>query len=124
MPVHIDIKLKEGVWIDPKSFIDRIDKAGYQARKDDIVLKLSGTLSQEEGKLILAMQDVKPGPQKFILSTEMSRKPAESESFAQAYKRAAELAGQKVEIEGRWTPPAKGAESASLAVRSVNPLKT
>lgn len=61
----VEIKIKAGVWIDPLRLVKAIGEAGYQARRDDILLTLTGTLVRENGVYLLQMSDVKPGPQLF-----------------------------------------------------------
>ncbi|WP_395139530.1 hypothetical protein [Armatimonas sp.] len=59
----VEIKIKAGVWIDPLRLVKAIAEAGYQARRDDILLTLTGTLVREKGGYLLQMSDVKPEPQ-------------------------------------------------------------
>lgn len=63
-----------------------IGEAGYQARRDDILLTLTGILVRENGIYLLQMSDVKPGPQVFSVQGD----PGSWEA----------LVGTPVEVEG------------------------
>ena len=82
----VEIKIKAGVWIDPLRLVKAIGEAGYQARRDDIVLTLTGTLIKEKSGYLLQVSDAKPGPQ--VLSVQGDSVAWET------------LVGVPVEVEG------------------------
>ena len=107
------------MWVDPALFAKQIAAAGYQARKDDVRLTLRGTVKKEGKHLLLAVADVKPGPQVFVLQAAASNDAREKEVFGAAYGQLAKYAGQAVEVEGFWQAPVKKGERAALLVRGV-----
>lgn len=103
-PVHIDVTIKKGTWIDPQKYIDRIADAGYAARKEDIRLTLTGQLAKEGERLILTMSDVGAAPVKFAVVEGKGKDAAETKQMAEALDATTKLAGQTVEVEGWWRP--------------------
>lgn len=96
--------LKPGAWIDPALFIKQIADAGYEARKDEVRLTLTGKLDKEGDRLLLTLDDVKPEPQKFVIVKGESKKEKETKDFADAYTQAEAFAGKTVQVEGLWKP--------------------
>jgi hypothetical protein len=114
--------VKPGAWIDPSAYIKSIGDAGYQARKDDVRLTLTGKLSREGDAYLLTLDDVKPGPQVFVVQSATSKNEKEKADFASAFGRLGDMTGQTVELEAFWKPPAKKGEKAILLVRRVGPV--
>lgn len=81
-----------------------IEDGGYGARREDIRLTLMGTLNKEGDSFVLMLEDVKPGPQVFLLSGEVALLEA--------------LVGKSVQLDGLWKPGKKG-ERAQLQVRKA-----
>jgi hypothetical protein len=111
--------VKPGAWIDPSQYIKSIGDAGYQARKDDVRLTLMGKLSREGDDYLLTLDDVKPGPQVFVVQAATPKNEKERADFATAFGRLGKLTGQEVELEAFWKPSSKKGEKASLLVRRV-----
>ncbi len=105
--MHLDVTLKAESWIEPEKFLKQIADAGYEARKDDVRLTLRGKLDKDGDRLILTLDDVQPGPQKFVVTQGESKKEKEAKDFADAYAQAQGLVGKAVEIEGYWKPADK-----------------
>jgi hypothetical protein len=121
--VHIDVTLKPGVWIEPPRFFEKIADAGYAARKEDVRLTLSGSLSKEGDKLILTLADVGSAPVKLAVVEGKGKDAVETKQATDAFKSANDLAGQPVEIEGWWRAPKQKGGTAELAVTRVTPAK-
>lgn len=124
--MHLDVTLKAGSWIEPEKFIKQIADAGYEARKDDIKLTVTGKLDRDGDRLALTLDDVKPATQKFVVTKGDSRKEKEAREFTDAYAQAETLAGKRVEIEGYWRPADRKKDKdalPSLAVTRITELK-
>ena len=125
--MHLDITLKPGTWLDPNAFIKQIADAGYAARKDEIRLTLTGKLSQNGDRVLLLLEDVKPGPQTLLLVSGTSKDDKESKAMAEAWKQTTAKIGEVVEVEGYWkagdTKKDKGALS-TLTLTRLSPIKT
>jgi hypothetical protein len=118
-PVHLDITLKSGYWIDPPKFFKQIDDAGYQARRTDVRLTLTGKITQEGDRLLLVLDDVKPGTQKFVLVKGESKKDDVRQKLADAFKEAGDLADKQVELEVEWKAPTDKKDKAALPTLAV-----
>lgn len=121
--MHLDVTLKPGTWIDPPRFFKQIGDAGYGARKDDTRLTLTGKLTKDGDRLLLTLDDVKPGPQSFVVVRGTSKDAKEAQALDTAWSEAQKLAGQMVELEGRWKPGEKKGAPQSLAAIRVTPVK-
>jgi hypothetical protein len=119
------VSIKPGVWIEPSRFFQQISDAGYAARKDDVRLTLTGTLVKEGDRLLLRVEDVKPGPQEFLLLPGKSKDEKEASAFAEAFQEASEKVGKTVELEGVWKPADKKDKTAlpTLTLRRVAEIK-
>jgi hypothetical protein len=113
--VHLDIALKSGVWVEPSKFFVQISEAGYEARKNEVRLTLTGKITQEDDRLLLILDDVKPGPQKFLLAQGESKNEKEAQTLAEAFRKIEGLVGQTVELEGVWQPPTDRKEKSALS---------
>jgi hypothetical protein len=103
-PVHLEITLKPGVWIDPGKFIKQIADAGYAARKDDIRLTLTGKVTKEGDRLYLSAEDLRPNPEKFLLVQGAAKNPSDIKARIDAFTEVSGLVGQASEVEGLWKP--------------------
>lgn len=103
-PVHLDVTLRPGAWVDPSTFIKQIGDAGYAARKDDIRLTLTGKVVKEGSKLVLVVEDVKPAPQRLELLPPPAKNAKAANSWKEALKTIDDAAGRSMEVEGYWTP--------------------
>ena len=108
------------MWVDPAQFIKQIAGAGYQARKDDLRLTLTGKVTKEGDTYLLTVADVKPGPQVFVLNPATSKDAKEHASFSGAFGALAQRVGQATEVEGFWSPPGKEGDKPRLLVRQVS----
>ena len=102
--MHLDVTLKRGVWIDPAKFIQQIADAGYAARKDDVRVTLTGTVSKGGDRLLVTVDDLKAGSVKFELVLAKGRNEKEASAWSDAFKAVGESAGKPIELEGFWTP--------------------
>ena len=117
----MNIRLKPGVWIEPAAFFKQIEGAGYQARKNDVRLSLTGTVTKEGDELLLSVADVKPGPQVFRLAAAVSKDAKEQATVTDAFGNVGQSVGRSVLLEGYWLPPANKGGRATLLVRTVGP---
>ena len=106
--------LKRGAWIEPDKFIKQIADAGYEARKDEVKLTMTGKLEKEGETLRFTMDDVGAVPQKFIVRRGTSKREKEAQDFAAAYSKAQDLAGKTVEMEAYWQPADKRKDRNAL----------
>jgi hypothetical protein len=97
--------LKPGAWIEVDKYVKQIADAGYQARRDDIRLTVTGMVTKEGDKLLLTVDDVKPEAQTLALSAASSKDRAEAERFASELRSAADKLGKRVEVVGWWKAP-------------------
>ena len=117
--MHLDVFLKRGVWIDPPLFFKQVEAAGYGARKNEVIMTLTGKLAREGDRLILTVDDVKPGPQKFVIVKGTSKDSKQNHSFGHAYDEAGKHAGRAVEVDGWWKPPADKKDKNALPTLAV-----
>jgi len=124
-PVHLDVTLKPGAWIDPEKIFRQISDAGYSARKDEVRLTLTGKILKEGDKLFLLLDDIKSGPLKFLLLKGSSKKEQEAKALTEAFQAAGEQGDMTVELEGLWRPADKRDKSAlpMLTVLKVGPAR-
>ena len=118
-PVHLEVTLKQGVWIDPAKFIQQIADAGYAARKEDVRITLTGTVSKEGERLFLTADDLKPAPPRFELIQAKGRTEKEAAAWSEAFKAVSAGAGTTVELEGYWTPANTKKNKDALPTLSV-----
>lgn len=111
--------LKPAAWVDPDKFIKQIADAGYAARKDDIRLTLTGKVTKEGDKLFLTVDDVKPGPQKFLLLQGMNKNEKQAKDRSDAYQAVSSKAGEIVELEGLWKPADTKKDKQALPSLSI-----
>ncbi len=98
----LKITLRPGAYVEPSVIFRQIAVAGYQARTSDVRLSAIGTLTKEGGRLLLTLDDVKPGPQTFTLAPAPSKNPAEQAASTTGFDRLAARNGQRVEVTGQW----------------------
>ena len=98
----VRITLRPGAFVDPPVVFRQIAAAGYQARASDVHLSAEGALTKEGDRLLLTLDDVKPGPQTFALAPASSKNAAEQAANTAAFDRLAARAGQRVEVTGSW----------------------
>lgn len=89
--------------MDPDKFIRQIADAGYQARRDDIRLTLSGKVTRDGDRFLLAIEDVKP-PVSLALSSDGAKGNEAKKSAERAKAEAEKMVGQTVVLEGYWKP--------------------
>ncbi len=118
---HLEIQVKRGAWIDPAQFFRNIRDAGYQARKDDVRLTLTGQVAKQGDQLLFLLNDVKPGPQAFLLAPDTPKDPRERAAFTAAYNDMIRRVGQTVGLEALWKPAADKGGRATLLVRQIRP---
>ena len=118
---RLEIALKPGAWIDPPQLFRQIAEAGYQARKDDVRLALTGTITKEGDDLLFTMGDVKPGPRVFRLAEAVSKNTEEQAALTAAFRGAGQSVGRPVQIDAYWQSPAEKEGKATLLVRQVRP---
>ena len=118
-PVHLEVTLKPGIWIDPSRFIKQIADAGYAARKNDIRITLTGKVSKDGDGFLLTVDDLKPEAVQFRLVEGMSKDPKVTGTWNAAFKTVTAAAGQTLEIEGFWTPSNKKKQPNGLPSLSV-----
>jgi hypothetical protein len=109
------VTLKEGVWIDIPRFFKQVSDAGYGPRREDVRLTLTGKITEEGNRLLLTVDDVKPGPQVFLLAQGKSKDAKEKGQMEKAFKDARSLVGEVVEMEGVWKPPVNKSEKDTPA---------
>ena len=80
-PVHIEISLSQGVWIDSSIFTQQIKGAEYEARKDEIKLTLIGTVVKEGDVITFTLSDVKPKMTAFTLQSGKIKKNKEQKQL-------------------------------------------
>jgi hypothetical protein len=103
---HVEIKIKPKSWVDPSTLAKAIDDAGYKARREEIRLTLTGTLTKENDSYIFTLDDVaSTKAQPFILSGDN----ALLEQFV----------GKSVRVEGAWKPAPKGESRAKLQLLKI-----
>ena len=111
--------LKRGVWTDPPQFFKQVEAAGYGARKNEVAITLTGKLTREGEWLLLTVDDVRPGPQRFVIVKGTSRDSKQNHAFGHAYDEAGKHAGRSVEVDGWWRPPADKKDKAALSTLAV-----
>lgn len=118
-PVHLDITLKPGVWIDPSKFIKQIADAGYAARKEDIRLTLIGKVIKEGDKLLFMVEDIKPDTLKFLIKQGISKNEKEVKARAEAFEKVGAKVGETIELEAFWNPADTKRDKEALPTLSV-----
>jgi hypothetical protein len=118
-PVHVDITLKSGIWIEPTKFFKQIEDAGYGARKEDVRLTLTGKINKVDDRLLLTVDDMKPESQTFVLVEGKSKKEKEMKALSDAFKETGIRVDQTVEIEGVWKAPSDKKDKAALPTLTV-----
>lgn len=78
-------------------------------------MTLTGKITEEGNRLLLTVDDVKPGPQVFLLAQGKSKDAKEKGQMEKAFKDARSLVGEVVEMEGVWKPPVNKSEKDTPA---------
>jgi len=69
------------------------------------------------------MDDVKPGPQTFVLVQGTSKNEAEAKAMITAFGQLAALAGSNVELEGYWKPAGTKKDKAALPTLTLTRIE-
>lgn len=82
-------------------------------------LTLTGKITKDGDRLLLTLDDIKPGVQKFLLVKGDSKKDDAKQKLADAFKEAGDLADKQVELEGEWKVPADKKDKTALPTLTV-----
>ncbi len=118
-PAHLDVTLKPGTWADPNKMLQKIEEAGYAARKEEIRLTLVGKIAKEGDHYLLVLDDVKPGPQSLLLQSYRGKDTVAVKDNAVTLPKLADFAGRNVEIESYWSLPDKKDKTAPATLAPV-----
>jgi hypothetical protein len=107
---HVEIKLKPKTWVDPSALAKAIDEGGYKARREEIRLTMTGTLSRENDVYLFTLGDMTTQPPLVfkVLGDSVLLEP---------------LVGKSVKIEGAWKAIKKGESYPTLQLLKISPEK-
>lgn len=116
--VVLDVTPHSGAWVEPSQIIRQISLTGFQAKPDEVKLRLQGDIAIRGERMLLTLSDIASPPAVRLLITPGggdARGSIERElTDLQATLAGGPSATRRVEIEGWWRPAKDSKETAAL----------
>lgn len=109
---RIEVLPRSGVWLAPPLLVKQIARAGFEARRGDVLVQATGRVAREAGVPRLTVDQPGGAPLVFLLSG-ADPAPGRGEALPDA---------AAVEVLGLWQPGA-GSGPATLVVKKIRLLK-